>query len=174
MIEPDPEWQHVTTRQEARVLQEFTCTTDCPRTPGGRKLPHDRPWEWEAQRHLRQASQLLRPGDLLLVGLRTGVTVAAAHLQFDTSGDVLEVFIAAAGVARTSRGQGGGLADRTLAATRTEGLARATDRGCTHLVLTGKIHTSNTASQHMAERAGWEPYDTPSSIYQSWGLVVPI
>ncbi|HXC77829.1 MAG TPA: hypothetical protein VNU19_12325 [Candidatus Acidoferrum sp.] len=170
----DPQWQHITTRQEARVLQGFTCTTDFPRTPGGRKLPHDRPWEWEAQSYLRQTSQLLRLGEVILVGLRSSEAVAAARLQFDTSGVILEVFIAAAGVAHADRGQGGGLADRMLATIHTEGLARATDGGCTHLVITGKIHRRNTASQQMVQRAGWEPHDVPTSDYQSWGLVVPI
>jgi acetyltransferase (GNAT) family protein len=174
MTDPDPEWQRVTTRQQARALQGFTCTTEFPRTPGGRRLPHDRPWEWEAQRHLRQASQLLRPGDLILAGVQTDEVVAAAHLQFDASSDLLQVFIAAAGIALTERCKGGGLADRMLAAIRAEGLARAADSGCTHLVLTGKIHTSNTASQQMVQRAGWEPHDAPSSAYQSWGLIVPV
>lgn len=174
MTAPNPEWQYVTTRREARVLQGFTCTWDFPRTPGGRKLPHDRPWEWEAQRHLRQTSQLLHQGDLVLVGVLSSDAIAAAHLQFDASSEVLEVFIAAAGVSLPARRQGGGLADRMLATIQAEGLARATDGSCAHLVLTGKIHTSNTASQQMVQRAGWEPYDAPSIDYQSWGLIVPI
>lgn len=173
MTAPDPEWQYVTTRQEARVLQGFTCTSDFPRTHGGRKLPHDRPWEWEAQGHLRQTSQLLRQGDLVLVGVRSHDAIAAAHLHFDVSSDVFEVFIAAAGVSLPERRQGGDLADGMLATIHAEGLARAADGSCTHLVLTGKIHTSNTASQQMVQRAGWEPHDAPSIGYQSWGLIVP-
>lgn len=174
MTNGGPDWHNVTTRREARVLQGFTCTTEFPRTPGGRRLPHDRPWEWEAQRHLRQTSQLLLQGDLIVVGLHGSELVAAAHLQFDSSGDVFQVFIAAAGVSLASRHQGGGLADRMLAAVHTEALDRATDRHCAHLVLTGKIHTSNTASQQMVHRASWVPFDAPNSDYQSWGRIMAI
>lgn len=60
-----------------------------------------------------------------------------------------------------------------LAAVRAEGLTRATDHHCAHLVLTGRIHTSNVNSQQMV-RAGWEPYDAPSSVYQSWGRIMAI
>lgn len=174
MSDRDPKWLRVTNRREARVLQGFTCTSDFSRTPGGRRLPHDRVWEWEAQRHLRQVSGLLRPGDLALVGTQRNDAVAAAHLQFEDSGDVLAVFIAAAGVSWSERRQGGGLADLMLKTIHDEGLARATSRGQAHLVLTGKIHASNTASQLMVQRAGWEPYDAPSVGYQSWGLIVPV
>ena len=41
-----PQWEYITTRKDARVLQTFTCTTDLPLTEGGRKMPHPRPWEW--------------------------------------------------------------------------------------------------------------------------------
>ncbi|RYC12485.1 hypothetical protein [Nocardioides zhouii] len=174
MTDLDPEWRPLTTRKEARVLESFTCTDDHPRTPGGRKLPHDRRWEWEAQRHLRQTSQLLQEGDLLLAGLRSSEVVAAAHLQFDPTNEVLQLFVAAAGVALAGRRQGGNLADQMLAAILAEGLHRATGLRCANLVLTGKIHTRNTPSQLMVQRAGWEPYDAPSSDYQAWGLIVPL
>lgn len=117
-------------RREAWVLQRLTCTTDFPRTPGSRKLPHDRPWEWEAQRHLRQTSQLLLPEDLVVAGSSGSDLVAAAHLQLDVDGDVLQVFVAAADVSLTSRRQGGGLADRMLAAVGADGLRRAIDHHC--------------------------------------------
>jgi hypothetical protein len=174
VIGPDLEWRYITTRQEARVLQRFTCTTDPPRTPGGRPLRHDRPWEREAQSHLRQASQRFKPGDLILLGTLGNEVVAAAHLELAPDTDILQVFIAAVGVALTERRQGGFVADRMLAAIQAEGLARATVLGCTHLVIAGNIHTSNAASQNMVQRAGWEPYDAPGSPYQSWGLIVPI
>lgn len=173
-LDPDLDWQRITTRRGAAILREFTCTTDPPRTPGGRRLPHDRLWEWEAQRHLRQTSQLLQPGDLLLVGTRGTELIAAVHLKFDASDDLFEVFIAAGGVALSARGKGGGIADQMLATIRAEGIARARALGCIHLVLTGKIHRNNHASQRMVQRAGFEPYGLPSTDYQSWVVVIPL
>lgn len=174
MIEPHPQWRRITTRRDARALSAFTCTTEFPRTPGGRRLPHDRPWEWEVQRHLRQTSQHLRNDELVLVGMQGDEIIAAARLQFESVDDILQVFVAAIGVALPWRHQGGGLADRTLAKIHAEGAARATDVGCAHLVLTGKTHWNNTASQRMLQRAGWEPYGSPTGDYQLWGLILQI
>lgn len=158
-------WQRVISRSDARDLQQFTCTTDFPKTPGGRRLPHTRPWEWEAQRHLRQLSQIFKRGDVALLA-RTGEgVVGAVHLQFSAGGGVLEAFHASVAVAQTVRHQGGHVADELLRRARAEAMEHASELGCPNIVLSGKIHVSNAASQRLVERAGWEPrmFRTPTT-----------
>ncbi|MBD0022678.1 hypothetical protein GII33_16395 [Gordonia pseudamarae] len=166
-------WQHITTRREARILQGFTCTTDLPRTSGGRKLPHIRPWEWEAQAHLRQLWQRLRPGDLVLVGRAESEILACAHLQFDRQDEVLNAFHVVAGVSMTVRGQGGQIADQLLSQARKVAVERATELECVEVVLSGKIHVSNGASERMVVRAGWEPQGPPTD-YQLWAAILTL
>lgn len=170
MIDRQLRWRQITTRREAAVLKNFTCTTDLPRTPGGRKLKHPRPWEWEAQRHLRQADQQLTPGDVLLLGEEEHNILAAIHVQFDATDTLLAVYLAAGAVTIDVRRQGGIIADEMLAEVHSLANSTATDRSLTHVVLTGKIHVANHASQRMVERAGFEPVDLPAEDYQTWSL----
>lgn len=167
-------WRFLTTRAETRGLQNFTCAADFPTTPGGRRLPHPKPWEWEAQRHLRQLSQLLRPGDVVVSARENDEVMAAAHLQLDADGDVLVLFHAAVGVGLSSRGLGGELADELLARSENLGLERARELGCSHLVVTGKVHVANAPSQQLMARALWEPNSWPVNQYQSWAKLIPV
>uniref|UniRef100_UPI003D8FB572 GNAT family N-acetyltransferase n=1 Tax=Gordonia sp. B7-2 TaxID=3420932 RepID=UPI003D8FB572 len=164
-------WQHITNRREARDLQGFACTSDLPRTPGGRKLPHERPWEWEAQAHLRELSNRLRSGGLVVVGRSESEILGCAHLQFGQDAEFLEVFHVAAGVSTKARGQGGEIADQLLLHAREVAMEHATGAGCTHVVLAGKIHVRNIASQRMVTRAGWEPQGVPTD-YQLWATIL--
>ena len=167
-------WQRMTTRAEARALQSFRCTTNHPESPGGRRLPHPRPWEWEAQRHLRQLSQLLLPGDVALLGRVDEEVIAALHLTFDADADLLVAFHAAAGVAQTVRGLGGHVADELLTEAEQVAAELATARGCRHVMTSGKVHLRNTASQRMLARAGWAPLGAPTGTYQSWAQVTTL
>lgn len=173
MTVPALHWARIEDRSGCRILQSFTCAPDRPRTPGGRRLPHPTPWAWEAQRHLRQTSQLLRPGDLVLVGSTDGhEVVAAVHLQFDARPHVLEVFVAALGVAGSVQHQGGVVADAAMAAVSREAVIRAAALGPSVAVITGKIHLANVPSQRLVQRAGFEPQGPPVGPYQPWVLVL--
>lgn len=155
-------------------LQQFTCTTDRPRTPGGRKLPHPRRWEWEAQSYLRSASQVLKSGDVLLVG-ENGVTISAcAHMKLTPIDDSLEVFIAVAAVNISIRGHGGAVADELLSRCIDAGRKRASEMGRARLIVTGNIHVENFPSQRMVIRAGLEPVGLPVGDYQRWRLVLAL
>lgn len=165
-------WRTITARREAVVLKNFTCTTDPPKTPGGRKLKHPRPWEWEAQRHLRQTDQLLGPGDMLLLGESDGVVLAAMHLQIESTKTHLDVYLAAGAVNTDVRRQGGAIADAMLAQVRAAAASAAGNHGFGATVLRGKIHLENRASRRMVERAGFEPFGLPLNDYQEWRLVV--
>lgn len=168
-------WQLLIDRRSCRALQGFTCTQDPPRSPGGRKLPHPRHWEWETQSHLRQLPRRLPAGDVVLVGYQAeNRLVAAAHLHCDADGSELGVFIAALAVSCPVRGQGGHVADATVMEIRDCGLERARRLGYTRVAITGKIHTANDPSRRMVERAGFEPVGVPAGDYQMWHLVVPV
>ncbi|WP_229051461.1 hypothetical protein [Aeromicrobium sp. Leaf350] len=172
MTRDELSWQRVTKRSDLRELQSLTCTTADPTTEGGRKLPHPRPWEKEAQTLLRQLSLTLRPGDLVLLGKLGDRTIAALHLQFLAGGDFLEVYHAVAGITQDMRRDGGTVADALLAEAQAICLERLAEGGHQDVVISGRIHVRNAASQHMVARAGWEPQDAPVNDYQTWARII--
>lgn len=142
-------------------------------TPGGRKLlPHDRAWEWQAQRHLRQLSQLIRPGDLVLIGRQASKIVACAHLKLDHDNTTYQVFIAALGVSVDVRGQGGTVADEMIEEIVAQGQWQALTAGTVNLAIACNIHGRNLPSQRLVIRAGLEPYGAPTRDYQLWARLI--
>lgn len=166
-------WEHLDNRRAARELQSFRCTTDHPRSDVGRRSLHPRPWEWEAQAYLRDVWKRLMPGELVLVtrdGTSSARICAAIWLRFPPMDGVEHMFLAAAGVSLSMRGSGGQLADALMTEAISIGAQRAKSHSMTRLVVTGKIHVENRASQNMVARAGFEPLDVETP-YQTWGLV---
>lgn len=166
-------WEALPDRKAARELEGFTCTSDPPRTDQGRRCPHPRPWEWEAQRHLRQAAQVLRPGDALLVGRdEAREIVVAAHIDYVEAARGLIAYINAFGVSVTQRRSGGAVADEALRFVWLTACEEARSRGVPSLVLIGKIHRHNRASQYACLRAGIEPGPVADAVgdYQVWAL----
>jgi|SRR5699024_3707193 len=164
----DLSWRAITRRRELVILQQFTCTSDRPRTPHGRILPHPRPWEWDVQRHLRALAHHLRPSEAALLGWRGDHLAAAAHVIFTEDDDAVEAFVAAVAVSVAVRGEGGSIADATMAEIWNRTCARAVDRGAGEAFLTEKISTRNLSAQKMAERCGQEPVGLPSGELQLW------
>lgn len=126
MTAPILRWEKITKRRDAIPLQTFSCTSPHPRSPGGRKLPHEKPWEYEVQSHFRECSKRLKDGNLLLVGrdVPGAEIVAAVHLMLDCSAPGLFVaHIAAIGVSNAVRGRGGDVADMTLGEVRRSSLS---------------------------------------------------
>lgn len=161
-------WERILDRASARELQAFTCTSDFPRTPEGRKLLHPKKWEREAQSLIRQCSRRLKDGDILLVGRSANQeVVAAAHLVFDRAPSLLEAHIACLGVDVSVRGRGGAIATEMLAVVTEVAIEKAQDLGL-DVAITADIHTNNRPSELLAERAGFEPQALPLSEYQSW------
>lgn len=164
-------WEKVTRRRDAVLLQSFSCTTPMPKSPGGRKLPHPKPWEYEVQSHFRECSKRLKNGDLLVIGRRVsdGEVVAAVHLLLDGSDpEVFAAHIAAIAVGSSVRGCGGVVADSTLAQARNCILEGAHFRGVDCAVATASIHRRNHRSEALFERAGFEPMSVPVGEYQRW------
>lgn len=162
-------WHRIDNRPDARSLQAFTCTTDRPKSPAGRRLPHPKPWEWEVQAHLREASRRIMPGDLVLVGTGSdGSTLAAAHLVLSPADDYVETLVAAGAVHVDVRGSGGAVADAMMAQCCDIAVAASRAQGSAVALLTGRIHVRNTASQRLAARAGLSPVDAPVGPYQTW------
>ncbi|MQY18393.1 hypothetical protein [Nocardia macrotermitis] len=162
----------ITERTEARKhpFQQFTCTEPRPKSPHGRTLPHPKPWEWTAQSILRRSSECLKAGSLLVVGrsVSSAEILAVAHVIPEASESYFSAYIAAIGVSRVARGQGGGIADRTLAEVRTVVLESARGSEAMAVLATANIHTANLSSQRLFERSGYEPRSVPSGEYQQW------
>ena len=85
---PKLDWRPIEHKGDAAFLQQLQCTQPWPTTATGRRLPkHPRSWEWDAQRHVRNLSQLMRSADRVLVGCDTSgeseVVAAVLHLRFE-------------------------------------------------------------------------------------------
>lgn len=171
MAERRLQWTRIT-KQEARELQSFTCAAAWPCTPGGRKDPkHPRPWEWQAQRHLRQLTQHLREGDIALVGRdEAGLIGAAMHLSFAGKGDLLVVEVKVGAVSMRHRHQRGVfLGDELVDVAKSVAIDEARLVGASAISSLGYIHERNLASAYMAMRAGAEPQELPDDHgYQVW------
>lgn len=164
-------WERITSRPSAVPLQGFTCTTDCPRSLRGRKLPHPKPWELEVQSYLRQSSRQLKSGALLLIGRSADDAIAAAaHLMFQQYSTVTETFIAAVGVTTSLRGQGGAIADEALAIIFEVARERAASDGSESALVAGNIHVQNQPCEALVIRSGFEPYSVPHGDYQRWTI----
>lgn len=168
----DIRWEIVSQRRDVKSasFQIFSCTDPNPTSPLGRRLPHAKPWEWEAQAIIRQSSRNLRPGNLLVVGWSVADEniVAVAHLIPETIDGKYSVHVAAIGVSTGVRGQGGEVADRTLEEVHNVSLKDPRASAARASFATAKIHTRNLASQRLFERAGYEPQGIPSGDYQLW------
>lgn len=159
-------------RRWSSTLQQFACTEPRPRSEGGRKLPHPRPWEWEAQRAVRNAAQTFRRGDLLLLRRIEDDLAGVMHVRIYVSRDdgppVAEVVVAA--VARAYRGnKPPHVADELFERALQWLDARA---GFEHVRLVGDIHIENLPSMKWATRHGFEPLvgvDEADGGYVPWG-----
>ncbi|MGW4364476.1 hypothetical protein ACWEKT_02430 [Nocardia takedensis] len=167
----DIRWDTITERREVKnhPFETFSCTDPHPRTPQGRKLPHPKPWEWAAQGLVRRSAHNFRAGSLLVVGWSLADEIlAVAHVIPEISAVGFSLHIGVICVSTSVRGQGGAVADRTLARVRAIALddERASDVNA--VLATANIHTRNFASQRLFERAGYEPYGVPTGDYQEW------
>jgi hypothetical protein len=169
------QWEQISDRRNAKHMQGFTCTTDCPRSPAGRKLAHPRPWELEVQSHLRQSSVRLKDGQLLLVGYSDEAAIAAAaHLIFEPLSAGMRTHIASVAVSTNARGKGGSIADEALALISEVACERANAVGGEFALVTGQIHRENRPSEALFIRSGFEPYSVPSGDYQQWVIRLPL
>ncbi|WP_253783641.1 GNAT family N-acetyltransferase [Nocardia amikacinitolerans] len=172
MNPPDIRWGTITERREVKnhPFQAFSCTDPHPKTPQGRKMPHPKQWEWDAQGFIRQSSRNFQPGNLLVVGwsVDDNEILAVAHLIPDVSVVAFSVHVGVIGVSTAVRGQGGAVADRTLEEVRNVALGDGRATGANAVLATANIHTRNFASQRLFERAGYEPRGVPRGDLQQW------
>lgn len=160
------QWSLLTTKKEARCLQNFTCMAPARRA--------DRPWEHRAQAALRHCGQHLPAASFLLLGREDGLDVAVCLLDAIAADDTLEVFVYCAAVSLENRHRGGGTANRLMARVLHECCLRARGAGCRTLAVRGKIHRENLASQLLAKRFALEPQPDYDDEYQIWGRTVPV
>lgn len=160
----------MTDRRDAAELQTFTCTVESERTSQGRRLPHPRPWEREAQSLLRVTGQRLRHGDVLVVG-RTPTPphtiITAAWLSFEDL-DTPQVFITACGVANDFRGRGGAVANSLIDQVIHVSHEWRAALDASQLLVHGNVHVRNRPSADLLLRKMFEPIDSPRNEYQTW------
>lgn len=173
------EWRALTRKGEATPLTQFQCAQAWPTTPGGRRLPaHPRKWEHDAEKHVRNLRQLMRPGDRVLVGVDNAtdppVVAAVLHLRFQRRDDSLIVVLEVGAVAMSHRSpEPPFLGDEIMAVAEDEGRAALEESDCSGLALAGFIHSENNASMRMASRNEWEPLGGPGETgYVPWRRVL--
>lgn len=155
-------------------LQGFTCTSEAPRSPGGRKQPHPKPWEWEAQALLRNARAHFRDGHQIIVGrsgAHDGPAAAASWLQFHHD-ELPAAFIASSGIGIAFRGKDGTVADELIART-IRAAVRNFGQSAPHRILVhGNVHTSNLPCEKLLTRHGFDPVGTPIEEFQQWAILI--
>src|SRR5699024_10886820 len=158
----------LTTRSSCTELNSFTCTSERPRSPGGRRLPHPTPWEWEAQALLRNARGHFRDGHTIVVGRdgdHDGPIRAAAWLQFHHT-ELPAAFLAAGAVDITLRGKGGAVADELVTRALSSAVQHLERFDTDRILIHGNVHTHNTASADLLTRNGFEPVGLPTEEFQ--------
>lgn len=164
------EWSVLKDRKSAIELQQFTCTTDRPRTSRGRELKHPEHWELEAQALLRTTFQGLGSNEQVLVGrgLPTRQIDAAAWLETHAVDDIPALFIKACGVRLELRYRGGAVADELFR--QILGVAKVIlgASAKSRLRIHGNLHVNNSASEAFFARSGFEPVGLPAEDYQQW------
>lgn len=165
------EWSIIRDRKSAVELQKFTCTTERPQTPRGRRLQHPQEWELEAQALLRNASQHLKHQEKVLVGRGLSADQqidAAAWLVAEVASDALELFIPACGVHLSHRHRGGVIADEMMRQILLVGMDELDETGVSRLRIYGNLHVRNAPTESYFSRSGFEPRGLPVRDYQQW------
>lgn len=145
-----------------------------PRSPGGRRLPHPKPWEWEAQALLRNARARFRDGHTIVVGRdsnRDGPIQAAAWLQFHHT-ELPTAFLTAGAVDVTLRGTGGAVADELVNRALNSAVHNLEHFGTDRILVHGNVHTCNTASAELLTRHGFDPVGAPTEEFQQWARLI--
>lgn len=169
-------WSLLTDKRSATALQDFTCTQPRERTPRGRRLPHPRPWEREAQSLLRQAKPNPGAGELVVVGraLTDDASIIAAALLAIDSGEVPTAFIQSCGVTREHRGRGGSTADLLIEQIIATSLYYVQPSYSGQLVVHGNVHVHNQPCETLLMRHAFEPVGIPHNDYQQWARMVEL
>lgn len=132
-----------------------------PRSPGGRRLPHPKPWEWEAQALLRNARARFRDGPIQ----------AAAWLHFHHT-ELPTAFLTAGAVDVTLRGTGGAVADELVNRALNSAVHNLEHFGTDRILVHGNVHTCNTASAELLTRHGFDPVGAPTEEFQQWARLI--
>ena len=96
--------------------------------------------------------------------------MAAIHLIIDKTSSLLQVFVASIAVCTDVRGRGGVIANEALSLVLDVAREKAIELELSEIVITGKIHTQNGASEALFARGGFEPVSVPTGLYQVWAL----
>jgi hypothetical protein len=163
-------WSLLTDKRSATALQDFTCTQPRERSSQGRRLPHPRPWEREAQSLLRQAKSNPEAGELVLVGrpLADEASIAAAAFLALDSAEVPSTFIRSCGVVREHRGHDGSTADLLIEQIIAISLSQLQPSDSGQLVIYGNVHVHNRPCEALLERHAFEPVGIPHNNYSQW------
>ena len=148
-------------RDDRPLLQGFRCTRPPERDQTGKRLAHPRPWEAEVEAYFHDLKPPGRKGNLIRLGFDNDDDLASAvsieALNPRAKAQTPEFFVAAVAVSLRERGKGGRTADDAF----TDALAQLAERvlaaGRSELLISGRIHAHNAASQAMAIRNGLAP-----------------
>lgn len=155
-------------------LQAFQATEDPPRLENHRRLPHPKPWEWEAQRHVRNLVQQYKTGDVVLLRLGPERDLyGVAHIRLLSSDSRMVVGLEAIAVAQHMRGSTPPHIGDELYNYALDMLDEIIPDEVTQVLLAAMVHVDNRASQRMLKRHKFEPAQAASTnmTYEKWTLL---
>jgi len=157
-------------REHLLALQQFTCTTPIPRTSGGRRLRHPKPYELVAQPVIRNLKPPVGSTSVVQLGLIEEQIATVAYFTYLADAGQLApmVFINAVGLSVDFRGGDGYVADETLRRVLIRTGLDLSEQGYQEAVAAGNIHDENTRSQALVERAGFQADGPRRDGYQQW------
>lgn len=174
-------WVSNQDKEALRGLQSFQCTTDRPKSPGGRALRHPKPWELEVQSYFRDRGcgrAKKRGTRRLLLARRSGVIVAAADTEVsiskDGDGSYVNFFICAVAINVSERGKGGRLARELVQVLKDCAVQKAREGGLPRAKVYGRIDATNEPSVHLVDDMGFELEQMESVHLQTWSTMLGV
>jgi hypothetical protein len=162
-------------RDDRAALEQFTCTVAPERLPNGRRLPHPRPWELEAQTGIRQHTPPGSSDDLYRIGVNNNGSIVAVSItglledpDFEPTFKLLVLAIA-----MPARRQGGDVANACMIDALHQMELRVQAVGALQFLVLAMIDPRNSASKWMCQRHAFAHIGEEGE-YELWGRLVAV
>jgi len=161
-------------REDRHLLQGFRCTIDHTRNRDGRPLFHPRPWEHELQSYLRRMTPPSGADQRLRLGLDVSEKLmgVSEQVRIETVGSIAVVKLQALAISVDARGQGGQVADLTLADALIRSADLAHETGASEALVIGWVDPRNQASKGLLTRAGFNRRGNAPGGLEDWAIVI--
>lgn len=158
-------------KKHRQILPTFTCTSPRPRSAHGRTRAHPKPWEYEVQAYIRQLKPPVQ-GNVTRLGMVGEALGSVAQFVYQMGDEVPMLLIKVAAISVEYRGQGGLLADATIEAILDRGATDLVADGWGQALVVARVNLSNTPSQALLMRHGFQPDGRRNDDLQEWTVLI--